>query len=92
MWNNIGTDSQMPMYVVRFIRGGVGQFISVFDTKFERPAQLALESAAFSMAENASRDTGSLPDNSSKLAGAQGEQESSGKTGQPCFVQQTDHS
>ena len=85
MWNNIGTDSQMPMYVVRFIRGGVGQFISVFDTKFERPAQLALESAAFSMAENASRDTGSLPDISGKLAGAQGEQESSGKTANPAL-------
>ena len=56
MWNNIGTDSQMPMYVVRFIRGAVGQFISVFDTKFERPAQLALESAAFSMAENVAKN------------------------------------
>ena len=44
MWNNISTDSQMPMYAVRFIRGGVGQFISGFDTKFERPAQLALDS------------------------------------------------
>ena len=79
MWNHIGTDSQMPMSIVRSIRDGVGQFISVFDTNFERPAQLALESAAFSMAENADKGTGNLPDNSKKLAGAQGEQESDKK-------------
>jgi hypothetical protein len=57
----------------------------VFDTQFERPAQLALESAAFSMAENASKGTGTLPDNNNKLVGALDEQEPASKKGNPAL-------
>ena len=73
----------MPMYIVRFIRDGVRQCISVFDTKFERPAQLALESVAFTMAGNASKGASTLPDNNGKLTGVQDEQESAGKKANP---------
>ena len=52
LWNHIGTDGQMPMFVLRFFKDGVGTWISMFEKQYDRPQRLALDVAALGLVES----------------------------------------
>ena len=52
LWNHIGTDGQMPMFVLRFFKNGVGTWISLFEKQYDRPQRLALDVAALGLVES----------------------------------------
>ena len=52
LWNHIGTDGQMPMFVLRFFKNGVGTWISMFEKQYDRPQRLALDVAALGLVES----------------------------------------
>ena len=50
LWNHIGTDAQMPKFVIRYMKNNRGVFIKLLDVKYDRPARLALQHAAMELA------------------------------------------
>ena len=60
LWNHIGTDGQMPMFVLRYFKDGVGTWISLLDKQYDRPQRLAIDAAALELVEsnNSSRGAG----------------------------------